>query len=166
MTRVNLLEQLKLFTEEAVKDFILPVRQQKEDAEPPPPRAAKVHLMRLEKSTAAMKAAPYILHQVLTGRDAQPAGDRIAGSTVVRSIFCVYSEDEQEGALWLLGLMERLRIALLEQVVIGDQFRLNLADGLEIMIYPDDTAPYYTGEMLSTWHVPSVERKVNYFGTD
>ena len=166
MTRTELLNQLKLFTEQATRDFILPVRHQKEDDAPPEPRAADVYLMRLPDGTAAMKKAPYILHQVLTGRDAQPEGDRPTTSTVVRSIFCVYSEDEQEGALWLLGLIERYRISLLKKVVLGNQFQLNLQDGLESMIYPDDTAPYYTGEMVSTWHLPRVEREVNFLGNN
>lgn len=38
---------------------------------------------------------------------------------MVRSIFAVYNDDEQEGGLMLLNLMERLRIRLLREVVIG-----------------------------------------------
>ena len=60
----------------------------------------------------------------------------------------------------LLNLMERLRIYLLKQVVIGGQFQLDLKAGLESLVYPDDTAPYYAGEMLSTWILPAVEREV------
>ena len=64
----------------------------------------------------------------------------------------------------LLNVMERLRIALLEQVVIGKQFRLDLKEGLESLAYPDDasssTAPYYLGEMVSQWKLPPVGRKV------
>ena len=60
----------------------------------------------------------------------------------------------------LLNLMERLRIRLLRQVVIGRRYRLDLEAGLETFIYPDDTAPYFGGEMTSTWHVPGVEREV------
>jgi len=164
MTRVELIKQLKVFTEAAVKDMILPVRRQEEDKEPPPPRAAEVFLMRLKKSTSAKKAAPYIIHQIITGKDVQPEGERASALAVVRSIFCVYHEDEQEGALSLLGLMERLRIDLLKEIVIADQFQLNLnGDGLEMLIYPDDTAPYYAGEMISTWHLPGVERKVDFY---
>ena len=60
----------------------------------------------------------------------------------------------------LVNLMERLRISLLRKVVIGGQFQLDLEAGLETLIYPDDTAPYYAGEMISTWKLPSVEREV------
>ena len=82
-----------------------------------------------------------------------------AGSAVVRSIFCVYCNDEQEGALHLLNLMERLRIRLLQDVVIGGQFELDLEAGIEVLIYPENTAPYFAGEMSTTWKMPSVERK-------
>ena len=58
----------------------------------------------------------------------------------------------------LLDLMERVRIALLRQVVIGRQFELDLQNSFEQLIYPDDTAPYYAGEMMSNWKMPAVER--------
>ena len=73
-----------------------------------------------------------------------------------------YCDDEEEGGLMLLALMERLRIALLQQVVIGSQFALNTQAGLETMCYPDDTAPYFSGEMVSTWRLPGIQREVRY----
>jgi len=164
MTKVVLLECLREFTEASTRDIILPVRQQKEDKSPPDPRAAKVYLMRLEKSTAAQKVAPYILHQITTGKDVKPAGEPESARAFVRSIFSLYNENEQEGGLMLLGLMERLRIDLLKQVVIGKQFQLDREVGIEMLIYPDDTAPYYVGEMVSTWILPGIEREVRLYG--
>ena len=101
--------------------------------------------------------------QIITGKDSQPAGERESGTAVVRSIFCVYNEDEQEGSLSLLGLMERLRIALLKSVVIGGQFQLDLKVGLDSLIYTEDTSPYFAGEMMSTWLLPGVQRDVDLF---
>lgn len=158
MTNITLLEQLKLFTQETIKDMILPVRLQKGDSERQS-RAADVYLMRLPDSTAAIKKAPYIIHQLVTSKDTQPAGRQESGSSVVRSVFCVYCENEQEGALNLLNLMERLRIRLLRQVIIGQQYQLDLEAGVEMLIYPEDTAPYFAGEMSTTWKMPSVERE-------
>lgn len=158
MTNITLLEQLKLFTEETIKDIILPVRLQKGDSEQQS-RVADVYLMRLPDSTAATKKAPYIIHQLVTSKDTQPAGWQESGSSVVRSVFCVYCENEQEGALHLLNLMERLRIQLLQQVIIGQQYQLDLETGVEMLIYPEDSAPYYAGEMSTTWKMPSVERE-------
>ncbi len=159
MNRITLLEQLKKFTTESVGDIIMPVQMQKGDAEQQF-RAAEIHLMRLPDSSQAKKKAPYIIHQLITSKDIQPQGENVTASAVVRSIFCVYNNNEEEGSLMLLNLMERLRIHLLKQVVIGNQFQLDLESGLETMIYPEDTAPYYAGEMISAWILPAVRREV------
>ncbi len=161
MTRILLLEQLKAFTLEATKNIILPVQMQEEDTEPPAPRPAKVFLTRLPDGKVYMRDAPYILHQVITCKDVhQPGRPWPDSSAVVRSVFCVYHPDEQEGGLALLNLMERLRIALLEKGAIGGQFILDRTAGLESFIYPEDTAPYYAGEMISAWILPAVARRV------
>ena len=162
MTGIILLEQLKAFTEEATKDLLLPVEQQRGDLEPPLPRAAGVYRMRLPEGKAADKKVPYILHQLLTRKDTQSPGQRPTAAATVRTIFCVYHQDEQEGGLALLNLMERLRIALLQQGVVGKQFILDREKGLESLIYPDNTAPYYDGEMISVWKIKSIERMVTH----
>ena len=162
MTRTVLLEHLRDLTEEATEGVLLPVKRQKGDGESLLPRPAKIYLMGLPEAGAAVKKAPYILHQIVTGKDTQKPGDfQPEAQAVVRSIFCVYNEDGQEGSLALLGLMERVRIALLEQVVIGKQFKLDLSAGLETLVYPDDMAPYYIGEVVSTWELPGITRKVD-----
>lgn len=160
MNRVMLLEELKQATKDAVADLIMPVKIQNA-GEQQQYRAAEVYLMRLPDGNAAKKKAPYIIHQALTSKDAQAPGERESGVAVVRSIFCVYHDDEQEGGLMLLNLMERLRIYLLRRVVLGNRYQLDLTAGLESIIYPDDTAPYFAGEMTSTWRMPAVEREVN-----
>ena len=159
MTRIVLLEQLRDFSKAVTSEIIMPVKMQDGD-DAPQFRAADVYLMRLPDSRAATKKAPYILHQLITGNDTQRSGERCESSAMVRSIFCVYSKDEQEGALLLLNLMERVRIELLRKVVIGRQFTLDLEASLETLIYPDDTAPYFAWELISTWHLPAVEREV------
>lgn len=159
MTRVVLLEQLKEFSKAATADLIMPVSMQKGDTEQKF-RAADVYLMRLPDSKAAHKKAPYILHQFITGADSQSKGERDSSTAKVRTIFCVYNDNEQEGALMLLNLMERVRIGILKKIVIGNQFTLDKEAGLECLVYPDDTAPYYCGEMVSNWIMPSVEREV------
>lgn len=159
MNRVILLHRLKDFTEEATKDLLLPVKIQSEK-DTQTERTAEVHLMRLPDSKAAHKKAPYVLHQFITGADQQAPGTRDTSTATVRSIFCVYSDNEEEGGMHLLNLMERVRIALLRQRVIGDQFTLDLEAKLETLCYPDDTAPYFAGEMVSVWKLPAVEREV------
>lgn len=162
MTKVILLKELKAFTGAVTGDLLLPVRPQEEDRTPPPPRPPGIYQMRLPKLRDAARKAPYILHQAITGKDVQQAGVRPEASAVVRTVFCVYHEDEEQGALALLNLMEALRVALLERPVLPGPFALDLKAGLEALAYPDDseprTAPYYLGEMISTWKLPPVGR--------
>ncbi len=163
MSHVILLNELKKFTEAVTCDIILPVSQQKGDPGPPPPRAAQVFLARLPNGkTDKWKKAPYILHQVLVGRDGQTEGQRLNSVAVVRTVFCVYDPDEQEGGLNLLNLMDQLRISMEERPIVGGQFRLDFEAGIEMTVYGEQedrsTAPYYLGEMMSSWHIPPVNR--------
>lgn len=162
MTRVELLKALMVETEIAVADLLLPVPMQKTDEEQPPDRVAKVYLMRPPDGKAATKKAPYIIHQFITGADEQPSGEEDRSEAVVRSIFCVYNEDGEAGGIALLTLMERLRFHLLRKVVIGGQFELNKQAKLEAICYPDETAPYYLGEFVSSWRLPAIEREVKF----
>lgn len=159
MNRAIFLEELKRFTLDATRDLLLPVRVQSAE-ETPSERPAEVHLMRLPDSEAAKKKAPYIIHQIITGKDVQKPGEQAACTTEIRSIFCVYCPDEEEGGMLLLNLMERLRIALLRQAALDQRYQLDLEAGLEIILYPDDSAPYYAGEMASRWRLPGIEREV------
>ena len=105
----------------------------------------------------------HCFYQLLTSKDQQPSGERVQSSASVRSIFVVYNDDEQEGGLMLLNLMERLRIELLRTGVLDSRFSLDLNEGLEYMVYPDtDTAPFYAGEMSSTWKLIPVQREVDF----
>ncbi|MCM1439160.1 MAG: hypothetical protein NC131_08155 [Roseburia sp.] len=165
MDRVTLLEALKAETQAVTADLLLPVQMQKDDTEQPADRAAKVYLMRVPSGSSATKKVPYILHQVITGKDEQPEGEEDEARTTVRSIFAVYDDDEERGGLSLLNLMERVRIHLLQEVIIGNQFELDKQAGLEILVYPDDTAPFYMGEMASVWKCPAIERNVRRYLT-
>ena len=158
MSKVILLERLKERTEQATGGLLLPVAVQQGDPEQPAPRAAGVFQARLPDSGAAKKKAPYILHQIVTGKDSQAQGLPLAAVATVRSVFCVYHPDEQQGGIALLSLMEQLRLALLQWPVLGRQYVLDLQAGLETLVYPEDLAPYYAGEMLSVWKMPPVAR--------
>lgn len=164
MTTVDLLTALKAFTEDVTADVLLPVRMQQSDEEQPADAPAAVYLMRLPDSKSATKKAPYILHQAVTGASQQVRGHSTTREAVIRSIFCVYDRDEQTGALRLCELMERFTIAVLKERVIGDQFLLLMESGKnpESLIYPEDTAPYFVGEIVTHWELPPVEREVSY----
>ncbi len=161
MTANKLLDELKAASKKAVQDMLLPVALQEADTEQQY-RTADVYKMRLPDSSSAKKKAPYIIHQVVTTKTVLSPGQRFpVTSTVIRSIFAVYGLDEQEGALLLLNLMDRVKIELERQAVIGNQFQLDLSAGIETMVYPDNTAPYFIGEMSTTWNSRAVRREVS-----
>lgn len=162
MTKLDMLDALCDLTRELVAEIVLPVKPQKGSPNPEP-RAAEVHKMRLPNSSAAKDKAPYIIHQVITGRDVQPRGQDEASIVVVRSIFSAFNEEsEEEGALMLLNLMERVRIGLLKKVFLVSRYQLDMDAGIEFLVYPDDTAPFFAGEMVSTWKVPAIQKEVDF----
>lgn len=160
MNKNDFLSSICGFTEEAVQDLLLPVSVQTAD-DTESRRAAKVYKMRLPDSKAAAKKVPYIIHSVITASDSQPEGEKTSSSVQLRSVFAVYCEDEQEGALMLLELIDRYRIPLLRTRVLNKRYVLDLTEPMDAMIYTDDTAPYFMGEMVSRWYGPSVEREVS-----
>ena len=169
MTKVQLLLDLKAFTEEVLKNETLPVREQKEDnGIAPRDRAPEVHLMRLPDVKSYEKRAPYVLHQVVTGHDGvEKRGEgafrynQTTAGAVVRSVFCVYDRDMERGTMALLQVMEQFRVSLLERGCVGGQFSLDLDEGISTMVYPfnknDRPDPYYSGEMVTSWILPPVE---------
>lgn len=163
MTKQDLLDALCDFTRDEMKDLILPVQLQEDDESTPLPRAPDVYDHGLPDFSQAEKKVPYIIHQVITANDVWRAGQQFPESkTVVRSIFAVYHEDSQEGQRVLLGMLERLRIALWRQRVIGKQFKLDMKAGADYLIYEKQLPPFYAGEMLTTWELPSVKLEVTY----
>lgn len=165
MTRVKLIHELKRFCEDAVKHMKLPLVVQRGDEEVQE-RPPDVYLMRLPDSKAAQKLVPYIIVQFIDSKHKRQDGGypNPSYTASVRFIFCVYSKDEQEGAIMLLNMMDRVQERLLEQVQIGDCFTLDEHEGLESVVYPEDTAPYYAGEMIGTFHIKPIFREVDFFG--
>ena len=159
MTGVKLLQALKVRTESAISDLLMPEKGTK--AEPAPEsRVPTVYIARLPDEKSSTKYAPYVLHTIITTSYKQEPGEYPKGLANVRTLFCVYSPDEQEGGLLLLNLMERIRVDIMRETVVDGQFELDHEDGIEQLVYPDDTAPFYLGEMMTTWQMPSVRREV------
>ena len=170
-TKVGLLYALEDFTKRAAGEMLLPVKRQSRDERNPEPRSAAVFLARMPDMASYQKKAPFILHQVVTGGDAinnvnkgtgQQIRRELQSICVVRSVFCVYHPDEQEGGLALLNLMEEMRVTLLSFPILNHVFVLDLEEGISQMIYPETgergTAPFYLGEMVTTWKLPEVRR--------
>lgn len=173
MTAVVLLQELKKFIENATKDIILPVRPVKNKTYPGidsgavdtaggeiiTERAPEVHLMRLPDKDAETNRIPYIVLQFLTETDDQQPGEEEDNECKIRIVVATYSEDGGIGAVDLLNVLTRIQTALLKAGEVGKQFLLRRP--LEFVVYPDDTSPYYLGEMLTKWEMPTIKREVH-----
>lgn len=157
MTPVFLMDELKKFIEEKTADIKLPVRTRSgsnEDKE----RAALVFQMGLPEPDDVQQKVPYILLKFLNGVDDKEAGEPDESICKVRIIFVMYSEDGQEGPLHTLNLILRVRSEL-EKVGIIDQ-RFVLQKPLEYIVYQDTQPPYYMGEIMTNWSIPTIKREV------
>lgn len=100
MTTLILLDRLTEFTQDAVKTCCCLFASRKRCRSPRHEGGGGVQ-MRLPDSGSAKKKAPYIIHQVVTTNDLQPQGERIHATAKLRTVFCVYSPNEEEGSLML-----------------------------------------------------------------
>lgn len=157
MTPLELLDALKAFIEENTKDILLPVRVDRKSGEAKE-RPAEVYKMRLPTKDAETKRIPYVLLQYIKSTDTQTAGEPPESSCMVRIVAATYSEDGEEGAMCVLNLLTRIRIALLRDGIIAERFMLK--PPIEMIVYPDSTPPYYLGEMMTEWRMPIVESEV------
>lgn len=157
MTPLELLDALKAFIEENTKDILLPVRVDRKSGEAKE-RPAEVYKMRLPTKDAETKRIPYVLLQYIKRTDTQTAGEPPESSCMVRIVAATYSEDGEEGAMCVLNLLTRIRIAFLRDGVIAERFMLK--PPIEMIVYPDSTPPYYLGEMMTEWRMPIVESEV------
>lgn len=161
MTIVQLLNDLKTLSENAVKDMVLPCQIQKGDTEEFK-RIPEVYKMRLPCSDEYKKYAPYEIIQLVRAYQVQKDKDEPRSFAEVRFVFCVYSEDEQEGNLILLNFIERVRTAILKSVKAGNSSLLNVHEPLDFQVYYEDSAPFFGGEMTGTFTFPGIEREVNF----
>jgi hypothetical protein len=170
MTPIVLLEQLRDYVREQVKDIMLPVRSVKNKttadyaarvAVERAPRPPEVHLMRLPDKDAEENRIPYIVLQVLTGEDKQAVGDLPQSECRVRVVAVVYDEDASAGMMSALNVITRLRVALLRSGQVG-QFLLK--PRLEWTVYDVELNPCYVGEMMLTFEMQEIEREVNLYG--
>ena len=157
MTPLDLLDVLEEFVRRETKDMLLPVRVDRRSGEPKE-RPAEIYKMRLPTKKAQTERVPYLLLQYIKSTDTQEPGQEPESVCTVRIVAATYSEDESEGAMCVLNLLTRIRVAMLKDGVVGGQFVLK--SPLEMILYPDSTAPYYLGEMMTTWTMPIIESEV------
>lgn len=157
MTPIFLLEELADFVEKKTKDIILQVRVRKggvEDKE----RPAMVYKMELPNKDDRTQKIPYILLQFLNGKDDKKPQELEESIGTIRIVIATYSEDAGKGKYDVLNLISRIRSELEKVGIIGEKFALEKP--LEYIVYPDNTAPYYLGEMITNWSMPTIKREM------
>lgn len=157
MTPIILLDDLQKFIEENTADILLEVKVRTGTATEKE-RAAKVYKMGLPEKDDSTQQIPYILLKVLTGEDGKEDLQPKSSKVRVRMLVAVYSQDGERGPLALLNLILRIRERLQKQHIIGGRFCLEYP--FEYIIYQDTTPPYYMGEIMTIWSIPSIEREV------
>lgn len=157
MTPLILMEELKKIIEHETENLILPVRVNKLEGKNKE-RKVNVHMMRLPDKEAETKEIPYVLLQFLKQEDLHTNGETPESSGMIRIIVAAYSENSEEGAMCILDLLTRIRISLLKRGVVGEQFLLR--PPLEMIVYPDNTNPYFLGEMITNWSMPVTRSEV------
>ncbi len=157
MTPVVLLDDLQKFIEENTKDILLEVKVRTGPATEKQ-RAAKVYKMGLPEKDDTTQQIPYVLLKVLTGADKREERQQKSSEVRVRMIVATYSQDGEQGPLALLNVILRIRERLQKQHIIGGRFCLKYP--FEYIIYQDMEAPYYVGEIMTAWSIPTIEREV------
>lgn len=178
MTRWDFLDAITDYTNELFRDVLLPKNIDPEEIVTDEPWALfkedgaetaklKVYKMRLPDSTSNLSAAPYCLHQIVTGNDGYDDLGAPRSTVLLRSVFCIYhpmpedlTQSYDPGAERVMEVAERFRIALLTDMLIDERFELDLTAGdMETLYYPDDLRPYYIAEVATNWRIPSIKRE-------
>lgn len=155
MTPIFLLESVADFIEEKTADILLNVRT-RHDAESKK-RKAEVFRMNLPDASDRTSRVPYILVQLINGKDEHQPGQIEESIHTIRIVCVTYSEDAQAGSYDVLNLILRLRHELETAGVVNGEYCLEYP--VEYIIYPDNTPPYFIGEMVTNWSIPAIERK-------
>lgn len=158
MTPIILLDRLEEFVTEVTKDIKLQVKVRNLNPEEEKERTANVYKMRLPKKEDQVQQIPYILLQFLNGKDDKKEKEPEESMCAVRIVVATYSEDGGQGAYDLLNVLLRIRSELEKTGIIEGQFVLQKP--LEYIVYPDSTEPYYLGEMITNWSIPTIKREV------
>lgn len=157
MTPIFLVEAIAGLIETLVAQRCLPA---KGGGNGPEEKIPAVYLH--EVGDAEENLAPYILIQVVKGKDViDEEHGQMNKCSVIITIAAYSGEDAQGAVLDLLNLMMTIRTALEKQIVFGQQFVLDLTTGLEYLLRPENPADYRIGELMTTWDIPLIEREFN-----
>lgn len=153
----HLMDCLKQFTEDTLKDMVLPVKQENW-TEQPLVRKIDVYKYMPPTHSDRKELVPYIMFQPLAGADEEDSQTHQRKSTLtVRGYIATFNYDGQQGQLSLVNIIERMRQALLTTGMIGDKYELELP--FEYRIYDDNVSPYHEAEFVTSWSIPVIQRR-------
>lgn len=145
---INLLvEDLSVYLQKKLKEFSLETKKSRRSV-----KIFKYFLPTKRKETE--DDFPLIIIRPFEGEDSKQS------DTTVKFICGVYSQDE-EGIYDLISLMEKVRLALLEDYEINPKFRLEQTENkpLKWEISEDQPYPQWLGAITATFNVPIVQIK-------
>ena len=152
MTAVDLLNSLKTYLEDKVKDMRLIARVPENGTEAGE-RRPLVFIGNLPNKEQERKAAPYILLKLLTKKV-----DNEENICRVRIICVTFSEDKNENYLQCLNLVTAIETNLLEDVVVENRYSCQRP--IEMIVYDENMELYQVGELMTIWELPQIYRNV------
>lgn len=156
MGLVNLMETVRNFIEDDLKEIRLKVKQA-EWNDQPLERAVKVFAYMTPNPSDNKEIVPYILLQMIKGEDGEDAETSVLESTAtIRGYVALFDWEAEEGQRALLNIIEKLRLDLLSRGVIGGKYEL--LKPFEYRFYDDMTMPYHEAEFIMNWRIQPVKR--------
>lgn len=154
----GLLDALAEWTEETLKDMMLPLNNEYETTETE--RPIKAYKQAMPDAGEAEERVPYVLLQCMNGSDGLKNG-RLVAKIYVRWVIAVYNTSPAEGNLSLMNIIGRIRDRLLSEGTIGRRYRLasDEDDTFSWEINTAPTWPYYVANIYTLFDAPPVERK-------
>ena len=150
----KLLDDLQEFIQQILSNYRLFVKQDGWQDQPQM-RDAEVSQMIMPDPDEEHERVPYVLLQLINGSDKKRNDGTMESRVEVRIVIVLYNQDKPAGRLQVLRVVQKIRYELWRAGEIGKMFTL---EGLEYLIYPDDTNWYHMGELSTEWAVPAVER--------
>lgn len=151
MTGLNVLDAAAKFIGNATKDIILTSRERGADNKHIT-RPAHIYKMRLPDKEAETKQVPYILLQLVKGDD-----DDKTNKAQIRVVIATFSDKAPEGATNVAVIITRIQTELRKAGFLENKYGV---EKIEYLIYGDELAPYYMGEMMITFDLPTIHREV------
>ncbi len=160
MNRVMLLEALKVRQAEDLKDLLMPTVPKKD--KPSELRTVEIFKGKLPDRKSETEKAPYIVNAILNSNFFRNPGEEPTSLVTVRSTLCVYNQNNEEGVLMILNLLERLRISYTKDPILDNTFQMLFDEEhpIQDLVYPDETMPFFMADQVTVWSLPPVEREV------